>query len=265
MALISFTVDVDRDVNQVLPGSSAAVCAGGEPRFTSSAAGLRLFLEVLNELGIKGTFFLEGKTAEVINTSEDLAALLKGHECSCHGYHHEDLTGQDSGVILSKEEISAALQKGIDAVEKICGYRPQGFRAPYLHYDQRVQAVAASLGFKYSSSTVKIDEECRCTTAPLLEIPLLKTKDAQGRWMQSYLWPLHEGKRPLADYQYLLKKEVDLLVLGDHSWHLQENYSGIFTKEKIKQNKEELRSLLANALDRQGEFITLAEYAAHFS
>ena len=265
MALISFTVDVDRDVNQAVQGSPDAVCPGGCTRFSSSYEGLKIFIEVLNELGIKGTFFMEGKTAEVISADCDLRDLMKIHEIGCHGYNHEDLTGKDSGVILTNEEIKAAVERGINAVKEVFKKDPRGFRAPYLHYDDRIQAIISNLGFKYSSSTVKVDDECVCSENKILEIPVLKTRDSGGRWMQSYLWPLHEGKRSLADYKYLLLKEVPLLVLGDHSWHMVENYSGMFSKEKIKQNTEELRDILSYALDREFEFVTLEEYAERFS
>lgn len=83
--------------------------------------------------------------------------------------------------------------------------------------------------------------------------------------MQSYLWPLHEGKRSPTDYKYLMSKDVPLLVFGDHSWHVVENYSGMFSKEKVKQNKEELRDILSYALDKDFKFVTLEEYAEEFS
>lgn len=265
MALISFTVDVDRDVNQATQGSPDAVCPDGCTRFSSSSEGLKIFIDVLNELGIKGTFFMEGRTAEVISADCDLRDLMRNHEIACHGYNHEDLTGKDSGVILTNEEIKEAVEKGIRAVREVFKKDPRGFRAPYLHYDDRIRLIISNLGFKYSSSTVKADDECICVKDKILEIPILKTRDSGGRWMQSYLWPLHEGKRSPTDYKYLMSKDVPLLVFGDHSWHVVENYSGMFSKEKVKQNKEELRDILSYALDKDFKFVTLEEYAEEFS
>lgn len=265
MPSVSFTVDVDRDVNAALQGSHEAVCSKGDVRFTSSYKGLLIFVDVLNELGIKGTFFIEGKTAEVFGELCDIKSLMKGHEIGCHGYNHEDLTGTDSKKLMTDEEMEKIIVKGKDAVENVFGIITKGFRAPYLHYDERVESIISKTGFTYSSSTVKSDEECHATVHNnLVEIPVLRTKDRNSKWMQSYLWPLHEGKRSSDDYKYMISKDPELLVFGDHSWHMVENYSQNFSEDRIKQNKEELKDILSYALDKH-EFITLAECAKQFS
>jgi len=59
---VAFTVDVDRDVNLACQGDVCSISkGGGAPRFGSSARGLELVLQVLEEMGVKGTFFWEGR------------------------------------------------------------------------------------------------------------------------------------------------------------------------------------------------------------
>ena len=92
-----FTVDADRDVNIPIPGSVAAGSidrgSGTGPRFSSSERGMRILAELLDGLGVRGTFFMEGRTAEVTDCS-----FLAGHCIGLHGYDHEDLTGAQTGV-----------------------------------------------------------------------------------------------------------------------------------------------------------------------
>ena len=82
MRRAAITVDVDRDVNQACKGQMAAVSSpirgSDEPRFSSSRKGLELIIGTLNELDVRGTFFLEAKTALEIGRTLDIAKLLEG-------------------------------------------------------------------------------------------------------------------------------------------------------------------------------------------
>ena len=64
-----FTVDADRDVNIPIPGSVAAGSidrgSGTGPRFSSSERGMSVLVDLLDDIGVRGTFFLEGRTAEM--------------------------------------------------------------------------------------------------------------------------------------------------------------------------------------------------------
>jgi polysaccharide deacetylase family protein (PEP-CTERM system associated) len=77
----------------------------------------------LDEHGVKGTFFVQGKVAETFPRllQEMLAA---GHEIQSHGYSHRPLFSMDR----------AALRKELDyarkTVEDACGVRVTAFRAP---------------------------------------------------------------------------------------------------------------------------------------
>jgi len=97
MTFAAFTIDVDRDVNLPLPGKMEASSmereGGARPRFTSSRRGLELLVDLLGEWGIRGTFFIEARTAKEVAKDLDLSDLVKGHEVGCHGFEHEDLTG----------------------------------------------------------------------------------------------------------------------------------------------------------------------------
>ena len=73
-----FTVDLDRDVNFPMEGCREARSldrgGGTFPRFSSAERGLRILMDILDEIGMKATFFVEGRTSETIGCSS-----ISGH------------------------------------------------------------------------------------------------------------------------------------------------------------------------------------------
>ncbi len=217
-----FTVDADRDVNIPIRGSTAAGSIdrgeGPSPRFSSSERGMSILAELLDDLGIRGTFFMEGRTAEVTECS-----VLAGHCIGLHGYDHEDFTGFKTGVVPDVEEV---LRRGYDAVSDRL-LRPTCFRAPYMAADESVLDVVGSLGIAADSSFyIEVGGPmAQYTHFGMTEYPVQKTRDSRGKVIAAYLWPMHEGKRPPEDY-IAMAEEMEYLVLADHTWHMVETRDG---------------------------------------
>ena len=269
MRRAAITVDVDRDVNQACKGKMAAVSSplngSDEPRFSSSRKGLELMVATLNDLGVRGTFFLEATTALEIDRTADLAELLKGHEVACHAYDHEDLTGADTGMRMDREDIDDILERSIGVLDTLFGEEERGFRAPYLHASDDMMDSLKEHDFLYDSSVV---EEIRegsirpyVTRNGLTEVPIASSRDERGKKIVGYLWPLHEGKRPIADYLRMVDGFDDgLLVLSTHSWHLVENFcNGQQCELDVQKGMDDLRALIRHSLDSGVEFVTVAE------
>jgi peptidoglycan/xylan/chitin deacetylase (PgdA/CDA1 family) len=270
MRRAAITVDVDRDVNQACKGKMAAVSnpfhGSDQPRFSSSRKGLELIVGTLNDLGVRGTFFLEATTAIEISKKADLGKLLEGHEIACHAYDHEDLTGTDTGVRMDREDIDDILERSVGVLDELFGEERRGFRAPYLHSSDELMDSLRDHGFLYDSSVV---EEVRdglirpfVSRNGLPEVPIASSRDDRGRKIVGYLWPLHEGKRPIADYLRMVDGFKDgLLVLSTHSWHPVENFcDGQQCEVDVQKGMDDLRKLLNHSLDSSVEFVTVAEH-----
>ena len=105
-------------------------------------------LTLLDELGVRATFFVLGMTAE---RYPDLVreAAARGHEIASHGHAHERVYDQ------TPESFRADLQHGLDAIEAAAGVRPVGYRAPAFSITRDAAwayDVLADLGFEYDSS-----------------------------------------------------------------------------------------------------------------
>ena len=112
MRAVAFTVDVDRDVNLACQGEICSISNGGKhPRFDSSARGLQMITGLLEEMGVRGTFFWEGRTAEVLSERMDVRDLMRHQEVALHGYDHEDFTGKETGIVLDRESTGAILTR----------------------------------------------------------------------------------------------------------------------------------------------------------
>ncbi|NLT37840.1 MAG: polysaccharide deacetylase family protein [Methanomassiliicoccus sp.] len=265
MRCAAFTVDVDRDVNEPREGAVEAACRGSPvPRYSSTREGLEIIVDMLDELGVKGTFFMEGEAAEVLSTDIDLRNLLNGHEVAAHGYAHEDLTGESTGIIPSEEWLDAIIGRSLAVIEDVTGVRPQGFRAPYQHINEQVVAVLQRRGLMYDSTLfAEMPSGLHPYLLPsgLIEVPLAQGRDATGRRMQSYLWPLHEGRREVNDYLQLIDGHEDgLFVLADHSWHIVESLSGVRSPQRAETEIGKVRHILQGTLDRGVEIVTLSNY-----
>jgi peptidoglycan-N-acetylglucosamine deacetylase len=272
MRRAAITVDVDRDVNQACKGKMAAISSpvrgSDEPRFSSSRKGLELIVGTLNDLDVKGTFFLEATTALEIGRMVDLAELLDGHEIACHAYDHEDLTGTDTGVRVDREDIDDILERSVGVLDELFGKGGRGFRAPYLHSSQDLLDSLRDHGFLYDSSVV---EEIRegairpyLSKNGLPEVPIASSRDSSGKKIVGYLWPLHEGKRPIADYLRMVDGfREGLLVLSTHSWHPVENFcNGEQCELDVQKGMDDLRELIVHCQRTGIEFVTVAEHVA---
>lgn len=107
-----------------------------------------ILLDLLDELGVSATFFVAGITAE-----RHPEALLdvrdRGHELACHGYEHRRAFRQGERAFRHDVE------RGIQAVERICGVTPLGYRAPWFSITRDsawAHDVLRELGFRYDSS-----------------------------------------------------------------------------------------------------------------
>ncbi|MCE5297229.1 MAG: polysaccharide deacetylase family protein [Euryarchaeota archaeon] len=272
MRQCSFTVDVDRDVNQACEGQVCAVSAPRDgsdaPRFASSAKGLETIVGVLESLDVKGTFFFEARTALAISRTVDLPSLMKGHEIACHGYDHEDLTGHKSGMPLSRAEVDDVLERSMSVLREIFGGMRFGFRAPYQACDGDIEEALFEKGFIYDSSKVRSLQDGPIwpyrTPSGIIEVPVASGIDPRGKKIVGYLWPMHEGKRTVDDYVHLMgQADEGLMVIATHTWHMIENFgTGLYSKEEARRQKDLLHGLLSKGLDMGIELVRIDDHLA---
>jgi peptidoglycan/xylan/chitin deacetylase (PgdA/CDA1 family) len=213
---------------------------------------LELLCALLEEMGVKATFFAESRTLREIAAS---ARCLEAQEVASHAVEHEDLTGGKTGVRLDDQELRRVLMQGKEDIEDIIGRAPSGFRAPYQNVDARVLDAVRDCGFLYDSSlTMPINDGAlhpyRLENG-LWEFPVAESRDRDGKRIVSYLWPMHEGRRRPQDYQEMSDSlQEGVLVIATHTWHVVESFrNGPMDDADVSKNLADIRSVLEHALD----------------
>ncbi len=107
-------------------------------------------LRLLAQRSIPATFFIPGHT---IDTYPDLCRRIAdaGCEVALHGYAHE----LNAGLELAQEE--AILDRSIEAIERITGDRPAGYRAPSGDVTEQTLELLISRDLNYDSSLMGHD------------------------------------------------------------------------------------------------------------
>ena len=112
--------------------------------------GIDRILSVLKAHAVPATFFVPAHTAasfpEAVRRVVDA-----GHEIACHGYVHE------SPVSLPLAEEIDLLRKSTDALTRVAGTRPLGYRSPAWELSPNTIEVLESHGFLYDSSMMADD------------------------------------------------------------------------------------------------------------
>jgi peptidoglycan/xylan/chitin deacetylase (PgdA/CDA1 family) len=115
----------------------------------------RRTLDILEELGIKATFFV---VADVVENYPGLVEEIAehGHEIGCHGLHHECAIHPDTKESrFTKEEYRDNIAKAKRSLEDASGKEVTGFRAPNAYVGGWMLDVIDDLGFEYDSSVAK--------------------------------------------------------------------------------------------------------------
>ena len=137
--------------------SSRAALKGKKIGFTDYSRGqygphegLRRCLDLLDQHGLKATFFVPGA---VIETYRECAEEIhrRGHEIACHGYMHE------SDPHLTPEEEIRIFEKAETLIEEITGRKPAGHRAPESMLRPFTPKLLYERGYLYSSSMKDCD------------------------------------------------------------------------------------------------------------
>ena len=258
MRALCVTVDLDRDVNILMPGSTAAGSidrgSGTGPRFSSSGKGLSLLADLFDEMSVKATFFAEAATLRRTD-----AGLLSGYEVGIHGAEHEDIT-----AIESTDGKRSIIREAADAVKDATGRAPECFRAPYMKADEETLRLLPEFGIRSdSSSYVRMSASLipRRTGYGVWEMPVPEGTDAAGKKISAYLWPMHESKRKPEDYIRMASlMEEGVFVIATHTWHIVESRErGMMSEDDSKQNLGNVRRVIEGITDMGMRPLTITE------
>lgn len=105
-------------------------------------------LDLYEKYGVKSTFFVLGKLAELRpNVVKQIVA--RGHEVASHGYQHERDRAFD---VMPLEDQIAELKFSKDLLEQIAGTEVISFRAPALRVNADTPVALREAGYKFDSS-----------------------------------------------------------------------------------------------------------------
>ena len=101
-------------------------------------------LELLDQLGLKATFFITGWSVDA-HPAMCEAILHAGHEVGHHGYHHLLPDPHDP-------HIAEELDRGFAVLKSRLGVVPTGYRAPFGEFSEELRAAVVQRGITYTSS-----------------------------------------------------------------------------------------------------------------
>lgn len=114
------------------------------------AVAIPRLLDLLAQFAIKATFAVPGHTAYAYpKLVEKIHA--HGHELAHHGWVHENPAAFDEA---GERRI---LEKGLEALDRVVGVRPQGYRSPAWDLSPRSIDLLREYGFSYESSCMGHD------------------------------------------------------------------------------------------------------------
>jgi len=147
----------DFDALSVWLGPRGATSPSAISRGEFAVVGVQRILKLLAGNDISSTFFIPGHTVETYPETVE-AILAAGHEIGHHGYLHENpcaLSGQD--------EERAVLERGLDALQRVAGVKPLGYRSPSWDNSPHTIELLVDYGFRYESSLMAHDfRPCWC-------------------------------------------------------------------------------------------------------
>jgi peptidoglycan/xylan/chitin deacetylase (PgdA/CDA1 family) len=143
-ATLGFDMDAESVVLTVQPSSASRLSIMSHQAY-GPLTGMPRILALLARRGVRATFFCPGFTAE---RYPDLLRRVRdeGHEIAHHGYLHESV----AGMTVAQE--ATMIDKGLDALEKVLGERPVGYRAPMWETTYATAGLLLDRGFLYDSS-----------------------------------------------------------------------------------------------------------------
>jgi len=107
--------------------------------------GIPKILEALKLRGIHATFFITGWALDALPAMCE-RILADGHEVGHHGYWHKKPEPGATDIMIEEIEM------GLDALKRVLGVIPIGYRAPYGENTAEGLALLYEHGFLYSSS-----------------------------------------------------------------------------------------------------------------
>jgi hypothetical protein len=110
---------------------------------------LERFGELCARLGIRGTAFAVGDRLSDPEAAAGVAALARaGHEVGNHSFSHDYALTLRHDVAVAEE-----VRRGGEAVERVTGRRPAGFRAPGYTLSAPLLRALVAQEYRYDSST----------------------------------------------------------------------------------------------------------------
>lgn len=165
---VAFTFDMDADSIlhlQYPDDADMRVATQSFLRFDPLVAVPRI-LETYRRFGIKQTFFAPGWCVERYpGTMEQI--VKDGHEIAHHGYLHESPNKR------SREEERYWLERGSEAIRKVTGKNPRGWRAPLYDFSKNSLDLLIEKGFIYDASLMgdEVPYILRSKAGEVIELP----------------------------------------------------------------------------------------------
>jgi peptidoglycan-N-acetylglucosamine deacetylase len=105
-------------------------------------------LDFFAERNLNITYFIVGKDASLEKNHEALSGISNaGHEIGNHSFMHEPWLH-----LYSESQLIEELAKTEEALEKVCGQRPIGFRGPGYSISPTVLKILAERNYEYDCS-----------------------------------------------------------------------------------------------------------------
>jgi peptidoglycan/xylan/chitin deacetylase (PgdA/CDA1 family) len=176
-------------------------------------------LELLDTLGIKATFFVNGVTAEKYPEGVR-AAHTAGHEIAGFGYN------LDRVRTASREQEEGIVRRAAKVLADTCGAKIEGWRCPDYHMSPQTFEVLAAEGFIWDSTLLNNDVPYLwdCEAKPLIEIPF--TTSTAEKAHVAFPYPMRGGPSGIAsawnnEFDVLYReseREPRFLILSLTTW-----------------------------------------------
>jgi hypothetical protein len=161
------------------------------------------FGALCDALGVKGTLFVVGRDVALGRGVRELEALAKaGHELASHSFDHDYALSR-----RAPERIDDDLARAEDAIARLSGARPVGFRAPGYTLSARLVDLLRARGYAYDSSLLPSPAYYAAKAAAIGALALA------GRESRSILGDVTQLARPRTPHRHKGLLELPIATL----------------------------------------------------